>query len=74
MEKEEKMRMNMKAVKDKAREMHIKPGSMNKKQLIRCIQAAEGNAPCYKTDQLACGQYACCWRSDCKPAEIPAMV
>lgn len=64
----------MNAVKDKAREMHIKPGSMNKKELIRSIQEAEGNSPCFKTGQLSCDQQACCWRSDCKPGETSAMV
>lgn len=66
--------MNMNGVKDKAREMNIKPGSMNKKELIRSIQEAEGNTPCFKTDQLSCDQSACSWRIDCKPGETPAMV
>jgi len=64
--------MNMQQIRDKAREMQIAPGSMNKTTLIRTIQEKEGNVPCFKTEVEACDQLACCWRIDCKPSNTQA--
>ncbi len=44
----------------------IKPGKQRKADLIRQIQQAEGNVPCYDTGASAsCGQEQCLWREDC---------
>lgn len=44
----------------------IKVGKMKKAELIRAIQAAEGNFQCFETGQKeSCGQPECLWRSDC---------
>ncbi len=66
--------MNLNKIREKAKKMNIDPGSMAKKELIRCIQEREGNSPCFKTNPLSCEQYDCCWRSDCKPGEMIALV
>ncbi len=58
--------MNMIGIKDVARERGVKPGKMKKAELVRAIQAAEENAPCFCTNfSSACGQDGCLWREDC---------
>jgi hypothetical protein len=58
--------MNMKEVKEVAKKIGIQSGKMKKVDLIRSIQLAEGNSPCYQTGILnSCDQVNCCWRSDC---------
>ena len=58
--------MNMIGVKDVARERGVKPGKMKKAELVRAIQSAEANAPCFNTRfSAACGQDGCLWREDC---------
>lgn len=65
--------MNMNTIRAMAKRMSIDPGSMSKLELVRYIQEMEGNIPCFKTDQPACDQLDCCWRTDCKPGEMIAM-
>ncbi len=65
--------MNMNTIRAMAKRMSIDPGSMSKLELVRYIQEKEGNIPCFKTDQPACDQLDCCWRSDCKPGEMIAL-
>jgi len=39
---------------------------MEKTELIRAIQKAEGNSPCFSTKPLdQCDQVNCLWREDC---------
>lgn len=58
--------MNMKEIKKIAVEMGIKPGRMRKADLIRSIQAAEGNPVCFQTGSSAdCREDDCLWRADC---------
>lgn len=61
--------MKMQLVRERAKQMAIATGSMDKKTLIRLIQEKEGNTPCFKTDPPACDQFDCCWREDCNPGE-----
>ena len=40
--------------------------SAKKPDLIRAIQIAEGNTPCFGTrPNGSCEQQSCCWRPDC---------
>ena len=58
--------MKLDDVKKIAEQTGIKPGKLRKAELIRTIQQAEGNIPCYGTDSSSsCGQPECCWRDDC---------
>lgn len=57
--------MKMPEVRSKAQQLGIKPGKMNKTELIRTIQMQEGNSPCFGTAMSQCDQAACCWRADC---------
>lgn len=59
--------MKMQDVKEIAKSRGIKAGKLNKVELVRSIQADEGNEACYETGQAAvCGQDSCIWRDDCK--------
>lgn len=58
--------MNVTEVRAIARQRNIKPGKMPKEELIRVIQADEGNVACFNTDSSrTCGQEKCLWRQDC---------
>lgn len=57
--------MKMPEIRSKAQRLGIKPGKMNKSDLIRAIQMQEGNTPCFGTTMSPCDQEACCWRADC---------
>ncbi len=59
--------MKMPQVRARAREMGIPAGRKRKEDLVREIQAREGNRDCYNRGQgRTCGQDACAWRDDCK--------
>lgn len=60
--------MKMTDVKKKATTLGIQSGKMKKTDLVRTIQAKEGNSPCFQTGLDSCDQFDCCWRSDCLPA------
>jgi hypothetical protein len=49
-------------VRAKAKELGLKT-NMKKDNLIRAIQTAEGNFPCFKAVSDYCDQAGCCFRS-----------
>lgn len=58
--------VNIADLKKKAKKLSIQPGAMSKTQLVRAIQTAEGNFPCFKTAaDDTCDQHGCAWREDC---------
>lgn len=57
--------MNLLKVKAKAKALGIKPGKMNKAQIIQTIQVQENNFPCFGTAKDFCDQDECLWRQDC---------
>jgi hypothetical protein len=57
--------MNMKQVKEKAKALDLRPGKLRKADLVRAIQTAEGNSPCFQSAQDHCSQTGCCWKDDC---------
>ena len=58
--------MTVKEIQGIANKMGLKAGKMKKADLIRMIQAAEGNTPCFQTGAASsCGQENCLWLSDC---------
>jgi len=57
--------MKMKNVREIARQMNVRTEGMDKTELIRAIQNAEGNIPCYATRGHECDQINCLWRDDC---------
>lgn len=63
--------MKMEEVRGIAKSHGINPGKLSKAELIKSIQAIEGNFDCFAT---ACGgecdQANCLWREDCLDASI----
>ena len=58
--------MKVTEIKEIASGRGIKAGKMNKAELIRAVQTAEGNNPCFASGEAAtCGQDGCLWREDC---------
>lgn len=58
--------MALKELKEKAKILGIKSKiGMKKADLIRSIQTAEGNFPCFATAKDYCDQTNCCWRENC---------
>ena len=58
--------MKLEEIKKIAKQYDIKVGKMKKAELIRAIQAAEGNDTCFESDKASeCGQAGCLWRPDC---------
>jgi hypothetical protein len=65
--------LSMNAVKSKASSLKVASPSPDRTSLIRQIQAAEGNSPCYRTKNV-CEQTKCCWREECiRSARMPAI-
>lgn len=60
----EEEKMNMAAVKGKAKALGINQGKMNKEKLIREIQIREGYSACFR-GRRTCPEDQCCWREDC---------
>ena len=59
--------MKVDDIKEIAKSYDIKAGKMKKADLIKAIQVAEGNIPCFETGKLdECEQDECVWREDCK--------
>ena len=58
--------MKINEIKEIARHNNLKTGRANKVELVRSIQQAEGNLPCFNSNSAnACGQFNCLWREDC---------
>ncbi len=58
--------MNVKEIQVFARNRGIKPGRLNKINLVRLIQREEGNFDCFATAyDGVCDQTNCYWREDC---------
>ena len=61
-------KIDMANIKKKAKELGANVSkTMNKADIIRAIQTAEGNAPCFGAAPESCDQFNCCWRSECLP-------
>ena len=58
--------MKVEIIRQIAAAMDIKVGKMKKAELVKVIQVAEGNVPCFDTGAAgACGQDSCLWREEC---------
>jgi hypothetical protein len=59
--------MKLDQIKEIAKQHGIKVGRMKKAELVKAIQLAEQNDPCFATGKSAvCGQNDCLWREDCE--------
>lgn len=60
--------MKLQRIRTVAKEMGVKSARMSKGEIIRAIQEAEGNFPCFGTAHDGhCDQCDCAWREDCLP-------
>lgn len=58
--------MKLADIKAFAAQKGVRVGKLTKVELIREIQAAEGNPVCFATGKSAeCGQATCLWQRDC---------
>ena len=58
--------MKMDDIREIARQLGIKPGKLNKTQLVQSIQRQEGNFDCFASAANGeCDQLGCNWREDC---------
>ncbi|GAM10782.1 hypothetical protein OR1_03079 [Geobacter sp. OR-1] len=58
--------MKLDEIKEIAKVHSIKTAKAKKSELVRAIQNAEGNEPCFDNGKAAqCGQESCLWRKDC---------
>lgn len=62
--------MNREKAREHTKRIENLIGCKAKQELIRSIQEKKGDPPCYQTGQAFCDQYACTWRSTCKPGEV----
>jgi hypothetical protein len=59
--------MKLIEIRKYAWEKGVDPGKMKKADMIRAIQAAEGNPTCYGSERKSyCPETECLWESDCK--------
>jgi len=58
--------MNMREIRELAKEKGARIGNMNKVDAVRMIQLTEGNFDCFaKADSGDCDQDGCLFREDC---------
>ncbi|MHC4739623.1 MAG: SAP domain-containing protein [Planctomycetota bacterium] len=57
--------MKMPQIREKAKGIGITPGKIKKAELIRNIQQAEGNIPCFGRSNGQCPNIDCCFMWDC---------
>lgn len=58
--------MKINEIKKIASRHNINVSKAKKSELIRAIQVAEGNQPCFESNKAAeCDQHNCLWREDC---------
>ena len=58
--------MNIKKIREIAEAKGVNAGDMNRSDLIRAIQRAEGYSDCYGSSRgRECPEMNCLWRQDC---------
>jgi hypothetical protein len=61
--------MKIQDIRKTAKKIGVSFGRMNKIDLVRAIQKAEGNSDCFATPYVSeCNQMNCLWREDCMKA------
>ena len=59
--------MKVTDIRTKAKDLGVKNiARLNKKDLIKAVQIAEGNSPCYQ-EIVDCRIMDCLWREECQP-------
>jgi hypothetical protein len=65
--------MTLQELRDMAIERGLElPPCINKVELVRLMQRAEGNLDCFATKRrLECPELGCLWRHDCAKLQVP---
>lgn len=60
--------MKIQKIRSVAKDLGVKSNGLGKEEIIRAIQYAEGNFPCFGTAHEGhCDRDDCAWREDCLP-------
>ena len=62
--------MTIREIRKRAKELGLKPARKNKLELVRAIQAIEGNPQCFRTRSRHCDETGCLWLEDCIPEQF----
>ena len=57
--------MKFREVQQRAKSVGVRCVGVKRPDMIRAIQQAEGNLPCFARSNGGCSQTGCCWRADC---------
>jgi len=57
--------LSMAEIKKMAKRLGVNSNKMKKTELVRKIQTAEGNWPCFRTAEKTCDRKDCLWLDDC---------
>lgn len=57
--------MDATIIKQKAKTLGLKIAKKSNAEVIKSIQQAEGNFPCFQSAHGSCSQQECLWRIDC---------
>jgi hypothetical protein len=62
----ESANMRIQEIREIAKKSGVRAGKLDKRELVRAIQKAEGNNDCFATPYVReCNQMNCLWREDC---------
>jgi hypothetical protein len=57
--------LKMPEIRKMAKRLGVNSSGLSKTEIIRKIQSAEGNFPCFRTAEKTCDQANCLWLDDC---------
>jgi hypothetical protein len=61
--------MRIQEIREIEKKSGVRAGKLDKRELVRAIQKAEGNNDCFATPYVReCNQMNCLWREDCMKA------
>ena len=66
--------MTNREMRNRAQAAGVTVQTNNKVDLIRAIQAAEGNLQCFQTGRTQCNEVRCCWMADCIPQQVAGSI
>jgi len=62
--------MKMSQLQKKAESLGVRPEKLDKIELVRATQMAEGYTPCFGTSNGKCPYTDCCFINDCRKIKV----
>ncbi len=62
--------MTIREIRKRAKAAGVTLETTSKAELIRAVQAAEGNPQCFHSGRERCAETGCCWLEDCVPQQF----